>query len=144
MILTGCLSVISGVITAYFHYRQSSVNVPIWMYKLYHIARQNKWSQDVHDIPSIVNMSDEPNHSNISIVAMTAEIKNCNAIQDEEENEESEESEDIKGKDTINTDGSVRIDGKKVALMVNKLLMLTCVFITSISMLATAFAYIAM
>ncbi len=138
MILTGCLSVISGVITAYYHYRQSSVEVPIWMFKLYHIARPNKWSQD---IPSIVNMSDEPDHSNISIATMAAEIKNCNVIQDiKEEKNESEKKQDD---GTINTAGSIQIHGKEMAVMVNKLLMLTCLFLTSISMIVTACAFIA-
>ncbi|XP_072039352.1 neuronal acetylcholine receptor subunit alpha-7-like [Amphiura filiformis] len=125
MIVTGCLSVISGVITAYFQYQHlSNDDVPTWLLKIHQIIVPKKRSRNEHDILQ----TNEPNQNDIS-------VKLANELKEGDENDAEQEG------DTIDNAGDnedhANLNGKDVALMVNRCLMVVCLLITLMSTIIT-------
>ncbi|XP_072046754.1 neuronal acetylcholine receptor subunit alpha-7-like [Amphiura filiformis] len=117
MIVIGCLSVMNGVITAHFQQQQSSHDVPIWLYRLYQIMTPKNHLQEEHSICKI----------NVKMIT------------------ENKEDADNNGESDVNTVDAVHrasLNGKQVASMINRLLMVACIFITILSMIISAIMFI--
>ncbi|XP_072039325.1 neuronal acetylcholine receptor subunit alpha-7-like [Amphiura filiformis] len=125
MIVIGCLSIMTGVITAYFQQQQSSNDVPTWLFKLHKIMTPNNHLQEEQVICKI-NNSNQKSFGDKMIM----------------ENKEDDDNNGESDVDTVDVADRVSLNGKQVASMINRLLMVACIFITTLSMIVPPIMFI--
>ncbi|XP_072046747.1 neuronal acetylcholine receptor subunit alpha-7-like [Amphiura filiformis] len=124
MIVIGCLSVMNGVITAYFQ-QQSPNDVPTWLNKLYTIINPKKHLQEEHRIVK-TNDSNQKGLGEQMIMA----------------NKPDDDNRGDSNSNTLDVADRASLTGKHVASIINRLLMVVCIIITVLSMIVTAILFI--
>ena len=122
MIITGCLSVVSGVIVANFHHRQLSSDIPGWVSHLILYFQDKKHKENPTESFQIVSNDVE-----------TLEVSsNQDKLDNNIETNSSKVKSDSKAVSGIDKDKCL-VTWKDIALSIDKLLLLTCACITAIS-----------
>ena len=128
MVVNGCLTIISGVITAHFYFSQSSIEVPHWLVKINRIKTSKTWQTEGHGVSQITHRV----NSKIPNVTKTTEVGEYDDVPDNEESQKD---------GIIGNTGRVQLNGKEIAAMVNNIMMSICVFMTLVSMVLTAILF---
>ncbi len=153
IVVTGCLSVISGVITAYFKHKDSSDDIPMWLYKITRLMTSNElfYGHKESGSPKSNNPGQDVSNQDTNGIKM---LSNTTADIDEIDNEsksdkicvvsfnwkEDSDEQDDKNKDDVIK--SLVITWSDVASVINKLLFITCLIATGISISVTLVLFV--
>ena len=121
MIITGCLSVISGVIVAYFHHRHLSFNIPEWVNHLILCFQDRKHKENPANRFQMVS-------NDVETLEVSSDWDSDNIA----ETNSSKVKSESKSVSVIDKDKCL-VTWKDVALLIDKLLLLTCACLTVIS-----------